>query len=310
MFGDIVINSNNYEYKGFIRNFMTNIAYSGGYLFHAVGKNFEDVHKDAGDSVCYHIVNTVPDFNIQYKRGGTTYSTYTKSGFVVPNDVYSGSYLTECISSTIDEAENIPYLNYNSAVYYYTTCMAFGLVDSVQKNLNIKTWNGKTFGLFFYDMDTSLGTANDGGDTSYFCFSDFWDNEVEEILDDEGKVKETILKGATIVRDYYPESHQGIVGYDVPSSYLFAICKYAASMPQYKTYLSPQTVYGRWRQKGGALENSQAFIDRYYANNLKDIPGCLLNLNYRTKFLYKLTGESFSTEYEGLKGTKIEKTKE
>ena len=74
---------------------------------------------------------------------------------------------------------------------YYVICMAFGLVDSVQKNLNIKTWtlnNGNfkdpitgesraKFYTAFYDMDTCLGIDNDSADTSPYCFSDFWLSE-------------------------------------------------------------------------------------------------------------------------------------
>lgn len=312
MFGDIVKNSNDTVYTRRIQDFVQNVAYGGGYMFNAIGKNFEDINLTDDDSICYHTVGTVPDVAIQYKRGGSEYATYTKSGYDVPTDIFTRqSYLDTCINPVIDGEKNTPFLNYDSAVHYYTTCMVFGLVDSVQKNLNIKTWNGKTFGLFFYDMDTSLGTSNSGGDTSYFCFSDYWDNKVTEIFDEEtGELKETILNGVTINRDYYPLSHGGVIGYDTPSSYLFAICKYVPILSEYKDWLSPQTLYARWRQKGGVLENAEKFINNYYAKNLSNIPDCLLNLNYRNKFLYGLTGDSFRTEYEGLKGTKIEKTKD
>lgn len=314
MFGDIVANSNDTNYTTNIQNFVQNVAYSGGYIFNELGKDFEDVGDEkTDDSICYHTAKVVPDVKKQYKRYGPSYSNYKHSDFVVPSDVFtSPSYLNACINTEVDGDVNVPFLNYESVVYYYTTCMTFGLVDSVQKNLNIKTWNGKTFGLFFYDMDTSLGTSNSGGSTSYFCFSDYWNNKVKVITNEDGSVKETILNGVTIERDYYPLSHTEVseTGYDIPSSYLFAISKYVASLPQYSEFLSPQTVYARWRQKGGVLENSTTFIDKYYASNLKDVPPCLLNLNYRNKFLYSLTGDNFSTEYEGLKGTKIERTKE
>ena len=314
MFGDIVANSNDTNRENRIQNFVKNVAYSGGYIFNELGKSFEDVGDEkADDSICYHTAKVVPDVKKQYTRYGSTYSNYKHSGVIVPSDVFtSPSYLNACINTEVDGDVNVPFLNYESVVYYYTTCMTFGLVDSVQKNLNIKTWNGKTFGLFFYDMDTSLGTSNSGGSTSYFCFSDYWNNKVEVITNEDGSVKETILNGVTIERDYYPLSHTEVSenGYDIPSSYLFAISKYVASLPQYSEFLSPQTVYATWRQKGGVLENSTTFIDKYYASNLKYVPPCLLNLNYRNKFLYSLTGDNFSTEYEGLKGTKIERTKE
>lgn len=310
MFGDIVKDSNNNNHKGWIQNFVQNVAYGGGYVFNAIGKTFEDINKTSDDSICYHTIGVVPDVRKQYKRGGTDYATYSLSDLTVPDVFSSQSYLDTCINSIIDGEESIPYLNYNSAVYYYTTCMTFGLVDSVQKNLNIKTWNGKTFGLFFYDMDTSLGTSNSGGDTSYFCFSDYWDNKITKKTDESGEVVETILEGVKIDRDYYPTAHGGIIGYDTPSSYLFGICKYTPVLNDYSTWLSPQTVYANWRKKGGILENADKFIDKYYASNLKDVPACLLNLNYRNKFLYGLNGSEFNTEYEGLKGTKIEKTRE
>ena len=63
--------------------------------------------------------------------------------------------------------------------------MAFGLLDSVQKNLNIKSWNnGKTFYIAFYDMDTSLGVDNDGFDATYYAFSDYWENR-EQIVENQ-----------------------------------------------------------------------------------------------------------------------------
>jgi len=52
--------------------------------------------------------------------------------------------------------------------------MTLGLVDSVMKNMNIKTWDMLTWVLAFYDMDTCLGIDNAGNDTSYFAFSDYW----------------------------------------------------------------------------------------------------------------------------------------
>jgi hypothetical protein len=53
--------------------------------------------------------------------------------------------------------------------------MALGLVDSVLKNMNLKTWDGKKFYLAFYDMDTSLGKDNAGKNTDPLRFSDYWE---------------------------------------------------------------------------------------------------------------------------------------
>jgi hypothetical protein len=90
--------------------------------------------------------------------------------------------------------------------------MAFGMVDSVQKNLNIKTWNrGDTWNIAFYDMDTALGIDNSGKYVTPFAFSDYWE-ETED--------------GIKVYKDYWALDTNDI-GYDIPSSYLFAIAKYA-----------------------------------------------------------------------------------
>jgi hypothetical protein len=68
-----------------------------------------------------------------------------------------------------------PSIDYKSLTEYYVICMALGLVDSVLKNMNLKTWDGKKFYLAFYDMDTSLGKDNKGLDTDPLRFSDYWE---------------------------------------------------------------------------------------------------------------------------------------
>jgi hypothetical protein len=101
---------------------------------------------------------------------------------------------------------------------YYVIMQAFGLVDSPMKNLNMKTWNGNTFYAAFYDMDTGLGGDNAGSMTiTPFAFSDYWETN------DTGIVTRHL--------DYWPESTTEI-GFDVPSSFLFAIGKYAAYYQQ------------------------------------------------------------------------------
>nr|UVM91841.1 MAG: hypothetical protein [Bacteriophage sp.] len=104
--------------------------------------------------------------------------------------------------------------------------MVLGLVDSVMKNLNIKTWSGKnpagtTWVTAFYDMDTCLGINNSGGKISYFAFSDYWDGKLKKTQDGVD-----YPDNVNIYRDFSP-STLGTNGFDVPSSYLFAVAKYA-----------------------------------------------------------------------------------
>lgn len=305
MFGDIVNNSNIQAYvKGWIQDFVRSIAYGGGYIFQQLGKNFVAVGEDSNDNTyLYHTIGTVPDFKQQYTR---------KNDVFVANESLLNKADADALKRCIIETEGedyIPALNYESAVYYYTTCMVFGLVDSVQKNLNIKTWDGKQFGLYFYDMDTSLGISNSGDDISSFCFSDYWKTNIIENGEDENGNKIYLNNGVIVHRDYVPGDLKG--AYDIPSSYLFAIPKYACIMGEsYSGLLNPQQLYASWRKVGGVLETADNFIDNYFANTLKDVPKTLLNLNYRNKFLYVTEGDYGADASANLKGTRIEKTRE
>lgn len=137
MLGDLVYSSNNSTAKNKIQNFVKKIAKGGGYLFGLINKKFlpvMDPDNKESNARAYHIENTVPDYKSQYKRNNKDYSL---TGEVVSEADLSS--LIECLGSLDDDSQVDGVLNYDSLVYYYTTCMTFGLVDSVQKNLNIKT---------------------------------------------------------------------------------------------------------------------------------------------------------------------------
>lgn len=325
MFGDIVNSTENNAPKTSIKNFVNSISRAGGYLFKEIGMTFSPVNdpeNPADESIAYHNPGVVPDYKIQYRRTGTN---YTQKNEYVSEATYND--LFNCIGG-LDDGELIKgKLNYNSLSYYYTTCMALGLVDSVQKNLNIKTWDNNEFGLFFYDMDTCLGRDNDGNKTSYFSFSDYWKSDIKEYDEDNNLIdrtnpedvnkvaKKVINDGVTVIRDYFPYSLKG--GYDIPSSYLFAIAKYVKVLNAYRNdinFKAPQTIYGEWRTLGGPLETAETFINRYYAPNLAGVPDCMLNLNYRNKYLYyeesKNNRTSFSIISKYLFGRGIETTTE
>lgn len=46
---------------------------------------------------------------------------------------------------------------------YYIFCLRFGLVDSMERNVQIKTYDGQHFHYEPWDMDIALGNKNDGG---------------------------------------------------------------------------------------------------------------------------------------------------
>ena len=338
MFGDFVYAPNTENVENSIQSFVKSVAGGGGFLFDLVGKRKVDAdtlvdskqqayHKYdseidpiTGKTKIYTYVN---DYTTQYERsrdGSTTIYTPYEGDLVN----LTPSYLEDCVVGDIAEGKN-PKLDYESVVYYYVTCMVLGLVDSVQKNLNIKTWNASdpypTMATFFYDMDTCLGKSNSGAKTSYFAFSDYWKSNIDRYdasgnlipdWDTTTPVARTVNKGITNFRDTFLWD-SNVTGYDTPSSYLFAIAKYGYLMDFVRAAfpnIFPQNIYAKWRQATGALSSADNFINTYFASNLDGIPACLINLNYRNKYLYDYQEQAAFAMANILHGTGVEETRD
>ena len=327
MFGDFVKGSNQVStYTDAISSFVQSVSKAGGYLFKKIGKNFNNINDSSGNLIynnSYHTENTVPDYRNQVIRKiENNRDVYTsKKNKDSESDITD---LKKCINGytdTINGSSNfIPAkLNYRSLVDYYTICMAFGLVDSVQKNLNIKTWKD-TFGIYFYDMDTSFGINNAGLPTSIFCFSDYWRSNNSTIQEPDpfdysnpnpSNKQIEVPTSLTLYRDYFP-TNESEEGYDIPSSYLFAIAKYAKiaesdeeggiSVDNY----FPQQLWADWRSDEDILKTPQNFFNTYYKGHLGNIPGILKSLNYRSKYLFRGYHTAESTKDFDSEGKLIE----
>ena len=58
-------------------------------------------------------------------------------------------------------------LDIENAAAYFVVANAFGMTDSLGKNLTIRSWDGgQKWWFCFYDMDTALGLANDGSENN------------------------------------------------------------------------------------------------------------------------------------------------
>ena len=295
-----------------LKKLVEGISYAGGYLFNYIGKNFsEDESDNYGYTYGYRAhrisngvnywresINSVPNYRHIFKQriGGNNGKEYVH---VRLND-HIGEITDvftllgyDNIDEEIDKIEykhNAPntfyrLLDYTSVVEYYTICMGFGLVDSVMKNLNLKSFKESgPFYAAFYDMDTALGRDNGGAEVSPFAFSDYW----------------TKLNGMDIIyRDFYPNKEEANksgetkipTGYDIPSSYLFAIAKYANLLGITKTpgfTLAPKSIWAKFRQNSNSvLANADAFINNYFGINLDKIPKFMFNMNYRFKYFQR-----------------------
>ena len=194
----------------------------------------------------------------------------------------------------VEGEENKPILNFTSAAEYYTICMAFGMVDSVLKNMNLKNFRsreeGNNFYCAFYDMDCALEEANDGEEKiSYLAATDYWYSNIDT---NTYKVSKILKKN-----DYW-DSVNGGHGFDFTSSYLFAVVKYAKAIlgENYADDLShyPQNFWAKLRRpyidendKGGGLQNVDYFMENYFKSGITTTFEYLASLNYRVKYLYK-----------------------
>jgi len=385
MFGDFVpkltVNTQN-KTLWHLQRLVEHVAKGGGYIFDYILKKHLGVHsyeysryiEDGVNSSIFNSANQVPTYRLQFKRDVLAsdnlkylINVYDENNYATiinnlitnnSNEYYQGlkNNLIELIFTTentnYNDNKKEPIIDYPSLAEYYTICMAFGLTDSVMKNLNVKTWNaswaenygseydinkennlniyGKWF-VSFYDMDTAFGRYNTGTylENSYFAFSDYW-------LSDENTLSEI-----NIYRDFKPKKNTNdpyvkdqsvtIEGFDVPSSYLFAVAKYAAiamadsgttnpdgsALDQYsssdplKMYV-PQNIWTKFRTLPnkvsgdspyyglhgiGELRNAQYFIDNYFSKSMNNIPEQLWNMNYRFKYLKRIKQDDSSEDF-------------
>ena len=61
------------------------------------------------------------------------------------------------------QQEAAQHLDLYKLAAYYIFCLRFGLVDSMERNVQIKTYDGVHFHYESWDMDIALGNKNDGG---------------------------------------------------------------------------------------------------------------------------------------------------
>lgn len=297
MFGDMVSGTGETDWKRNLTSLLTKTTFAGGYIFDRIGKTYSyDSEDNYGYNDTYSAIdssgaskNQVPNYRYQKYR-----STVSEDGFYEQSRSASEGDLLDLIKGdTAEPPAYGPSLDFVSLSEYYTVCMAFGLVDSVQKNLNIKTWTGNTniplWYLAFYDMDTCLGVSNSGSKISYFAFSDYW----------KSSNTGTSLNPAIIYRDFSPSQSQdtGIGFFDTPSSYIFAVAKYAKSVYQDNELLffHPANLWAIWRQSStsqsdnryGCLSSSTYFMNEYFKHHLAKVPESAFNFNYKYKYFVK-----------------------
>lgn len=318
---DDIVTSQEGAFKLALKYFVRDIAITGGYIFDYLGKGAID--HETWDQNKWSYIGCVPDVSRQYSRNSQdlNHASYNPNIKVPVKGPKWEQIFQRTMQDGYEYNGNTSYsrLDYTSAVEYYTICMAFGLVDSVQKNLNVKTWtlNKKNlketdpdekeltrskFYVSFYDMDTCLGINNNSKDTTTFCFSDYWQSSETEQNDIH------VLTSINQYRDYFTNidpitgKENGEIGYDIPSSFLFGVAKYGTEVfntdeqlsLDYLEYPTPTLLWIRYRASNtaaydkpgtGSLQSAEYFMNTYYKKHLEGVNELVFNLNYKAKYL-------------------------
>ena len=278
--------------KAALQTLVEGVAKAGKYCFIRAGRADDFItSKENGICVNRYDEGKIPDpiYQMEYKNGKLVWSDEEDELCKNVNETD-----LKLLIATFQNGDKVnkPILNYNSASEYYTICMAFGMVDSVLKNMNLKSFTGSTepcFHCSFYDMDCALEEDNSGKESvSYLAATDYWYSPIDEATK---KVKPVEKKN-----DYWDRVNGG-QGFDFTSSYLLAVIKYAK--PIFDTFVStedllgddlenyPQKFWANLRKTGGELESADIFIDRYFKSGIMSTFEYLASLNYRVKYLYR-----------------------
>lgn len=203
--------------------------------------------------------------------------------------VNTGEFISSPISPTMEyfpTTWNSPvgYINWPNANKYLITAIVFGMIDSLGKNLTLRTWNAarnsqtqETSGIFytsFYDMDTALGLDNYGSeDVPSTIYIDYWYNE--------------IVSGYTRATKILNGTADGVKGYDMPSSRLWAVVRDMINKDPGNVLMNYQSYWSDLRRTGGLLSNVDDFIDTYYVSHTRNVGEIMYNLDYSIKYLKK-----------------------
>lgn len=220
-----------------------------------------------------------------YKGDPPEILTYTED----KKPIRTGTYISDSIRPDLDYFplswdDSIGFVNWKNANVYFTLAMAFGMVDSLGKNLTLRTWNVSLdestqeakgqFYTSFYDMDTALGLNNYGGqDVSPTTYIDYWYN------DNVGEY--------TAAKRIQNASDENSKGYNMPNSRLWEVVRDLTNYDPGDIAENYQTVWSNIRKSGGALSSVDSFMDNYYNKHTKDVGEIVYNIDYSIKYLRK-----------------------
>lgn len=173
-------------------------------------------------------------------------------------------------------------LSIRNAYSYFMICVVFGLVDSLGKNMVLRSWNvgGSTTDQnmnkwypCFYDMDTANGVSNTGEEnvakTAY--------------IDGFSNADTTTGVNSLIIKQNDPNN-----GYDEYSSRLWDVLRDSRFISTGVYSGSDYNgLWDLWRTNSSLLTSSSMFVENYFSAQTKNCGELLYNYDYRVKYLTK-----------------------
>lgn len=235
-----------------------------------------------------------------------TYDSTSKS-FTTNGEVYAP---TNEVETFVDK------LSIKNAYGYFVIAMAFGMVDSLGKNMTLRTWgNGKWYPTF-YDMDTALGLTNAGEESvPSTAYIDSFENSTKT----DGPNVMTVTRNAQ-------QTH----GYGAYNSKLWNILRATSDEQGNKSFWAKNCESAGWNNgfygefwrllrdgsikkdgtTNGPLSSPNNFISLFTAQT-SDVGEMVYNDDFNVKYLTKYVthGDSGTFTYgniEMLHGTRIE----
>lgn len=197
----------------------------------------------------------------------------------ITQDNYGYEYLSEA-------------LNISTAARYFMIANAFGMTDSLGKNMTIRSWNGgRTWYTCFYDMDTALGLANDGSESILTTAS----------IDKLKTTVDTETQTTKIQTTYHDDSSQ----YAQHISKLWGILRdrmllynMGQTVPLY------ETIWQTMRSGDGALSSSDKFVN-VMRERVETCGELIFDCDYNSKYVQQGQGAG-SDASQFLHGTRVD----
>lgn len=171
------------------------------------------------------------------------------------------------------------HLHWNNANAYFILALIFGMVDSMCKNLTMRSWGGNVWYTTFYDMDTAFGLNNAGQDiVEYWAHLHKWYNI---------QAGDTGITSFTIDKNYTNDNPEGIKQFfastwnriwevleNLPGRDVGGLSSERATLE--KTYANLRL---------NLFPDPDQFIDKYYKSYTEQTGSIMFNYDYKVKYL-------------------------